>query len=90
MSVGLSRCLFNAGPYVEEIGRALTLVVKVVGAVCVQEHAIGIILSLCQRKGHLENFALQYLKALLPLPTLWKRRGPTKLQTGLCSDVGRR
>ena len=69
---------------------ALTLVVQVIGAVCVQEHAIGIILSLCQRKRHLENFALQYLKALLPPPTPWERRGPKKLQTGLCSDAGRR
>ena len=60
---------------------ALTLVVQVIGAVCVQEHAIGIILSLCQRKRHLKNFALQYLRALLPPPTLWERRGPKKLQT---------
>ena len=89
MSVGLSRPLFNPGPYVEKMGIALTLVVKVIGAICVQEHAIGIILSLCQRKRQLENFALQYFETLLPSPSLRERRGPTKLQIGLGSDVGR-
>lgn len=29
------------------LGMALTLIVEVVGIICIQEHAIGIVLSLC-------------------------------------------
>ena len=90
MSVGLSRSLFNADPQVEEIGIALTLVVKVIGAVCVQEHAIGIILSLCQKKRYFANLRASVLESATSSTHTMGKTGPLKLQTGLCSNVGRR